>query len=577
MSVNLSQIQWQIATEHRDLLFDQGGLRLEQWLREGHAQVVKQGPHRTVYHVTLPELDFYLKHNRVQSKQSRLKTWLRPSKARLEHQRAVEVASRNVPTITPLAYGETTEGESYLLTHALPETQALSHFLEIILPTLPDQRQTRLRQRIAHVLGTFLAKMHNRGILHRDLHPANVLLRLDDHDQPTLFLIDLDMVHVRGSLSWRARRDNLVILNRWFALRCSRSDRLRFWQSYASEMNRDLTRRRSREIENHTAQSNHEFWRGLDPRCTKTNRRFRKVRSQDVTGHVVTDFDDALLAELMRNPDAPFERADAQWLKRGRSSSVIELSIPLAGQTQRVIYKRFNVTKAHDPIVNLLRDDPAIRSWINGHGLRQRWLPTPRPLAVFHRRRNGMSTEGYLITAKIEPTQELHEFIVSLDSLTPPRRRDVIQRTIETVAKLVREMHERQISHRDLKACNVLVVPDLLINDQQPHKEAHVSDAPSPIDHWPLRSSAAWLIDLVGVQRCRRLRDSRKIQNLARLCISFLQSKSVTRTDRLRFLRCYQQWGLRGKESWKEWWHEIGQAIESKIKHNKRTGRPLTI
>src|SRR5712691_9539329 len=49
-------IRWQIRPEWRDLLLGPAGLRLDEWLEAGDARIVKHGPHRTVYCVTLPGL-----------------------------------------------------------------------------------------------------------------------------------------------------------------------------------------------------------------------------------------------------------------------------------------------------------------------------------------------------------------------------------------------------------------------------------------------------------------------------------------------------------------------------------------
>jgi hypothetical protein len=37
----------------------------------------------------------------------------------------------------------------------------------------------------------------------------------------------------------------------------------------------------------------------------------------------------------------------------------------------------------------------------------------------------------------------------------------------------------------------------------------------------------------------------------------------------------YLEWGLRGREGWKRWWHEIEQATLAKVARNARNGRPL--
>jgi hypothetical protein len=65
------------------------------------------------------------------------------------------------------------------------------------------------------------------------------------------------------------------------------------------------------------------------------------------------------------------------------------------------------------------------------------------------------------------------------------------------------------------------------------------------------------------------------VQNLARLHASFYQDPALTRSDKLRFLRVYLQWGLLGRGTWKRWWKEIEQATEVKVARNLKNGRPL--
>src|SRR5262249_33017038 len=168
-----------------------------------------------------------------------LRSWLRqlvrPAKARTEFDRAQAVASRGVPTVVPLALGEVSAAvgvrESFLLTHSLEGAESLYDFLEHRFPTLEPRQQTRLRQRLAVALGELLARMHDAGIAHGDLHAANVLLRLEADDRPVLFLIDLHAVRLGKPLDWPASRDNLVLINHWFILRGSRTDRCRFWRA----------------------------------------------------------------------------------------------------------------------------------------------------------------------------------------------------------------------------------------------------------------------------------------------------------------------------------------------------------
>src|SRR5439155_25311941 len=115
-----------------------------------------------------------------------------------------------------------------------------------------------------------------------------------------------------------------------------------------------------------------------------------------------------------------------------------ELDLVIGGQRRPVIYKRFRVTEWSDPFLTLLRRSAAVRSWIFGHGLRERWLPTARPLLVLHRRKGGLAQEGYLLTEKIENAVELHRFLTELDGWPQRERQTALRRHIDTLARLVR-------------------------------------------------------------------------------------------------------------------------------------------
>ena len=118
---------------------------------------------------------------------------------------------------------------------------------------------------------------------------------------------------------------------------------------------------------------------------------------------------------------------------------------------------------------------------------------------------------------------------------------------IEGVARLQwRGLHERQLSHRDLKAGNILAAEDRI-----------------------------WLIDLVGMRVFMQLSREERIQNLTRLNASFHAHPLLTRTDKLRFLRTYQNWGLHSSGRWKKWWKAIDKATLAKVARNRSRGRPL--
>ena len=208
----------------------------------------------------------------------------------------------------------------------------------------------------------------------------------------------------------------------------------------------------------------------------------------------------------------------------------------------------------------------ALRSWLLGHGLLERGIPTARPLAVLHRRQAGLVREGYLVTEKIEPAEELNAYVAGLSSLPGPEARRRLLRQIERVAQSVRDLHRCRLSHRDLKAANLLVTSaaaeETPVGAPQPFGSMSVAALP--------RTTNLWFIDLVGVRLHDHLGRRRRVQNLARLNARFLEQPLVSRTERLRFLRIYLGWGIHGKNDWKTWWRQIAAATAAKVDRNRR-------
>lgn len=519
------------------------GLPILTWQQAGRLVAVKAASHRIVWRADLPNATLFIKYYPIRDWRARIRQCFRPAKARTEALTALRLQSCGIRTVTPIAFGEAEDGSSCLVTLGLRSSTTVRELLE-------GPQASRLapeeRHRLTLELADLIARMHCQGILHGDLHAGNLLLAEGEDGQCHIHVIDLHAVRFASRLRPQKAWNNLILVNRWFIQRSSRIDRLRFWKRYVAQCAHSPLapaepKREARRLEHETWQSCLRFWRKRDRRCVTVNAYFKRVRQGNCVGLAVRDLPKELIRELAADPDAPFADS-SRVLKSSRSSAVAVLERVWAGRRVRLLWKRFGVTRWSDPLVHLLRATPALRSWINGHRLRECGLPTPRPLLVLHRRRFGLVWESYLLTTFVENATNLRQ---AWDALQTPGQR---RRAIEATARLIGEMHRRCLSHRDLKAANILATS----------------------------AGELILIDLVGMERLRNLGRRRKVQNLARLHLSFCLDSGLSLSEKLRFLGTYLRSGGGECRDWKSWWREIAAATMKKIEQNRRRGRPLS-
>jgi len=94
----------------------------------------------------------------------------------------------------------------------------------------PATRQQK--KRFIQALAELIRDMHAKGIYHADMKSNNILVR-EDGDAWKLFIIDLDRVRIRKSLSFTQRANNLAQINASVAACITPADRILFFRHYA--------------------------------------------------------------------------------------------------------------------------------------------------------------------------------------------------------------------------------------------------------------------------------------------------------------------------------------------------------
>ena len=494
--------------------------------------VVKENLQRTITRQETPAGAVYVKVCRVNTPRAFVRELLRPAKARLEFENAVELRRRGVLTVEPLAWGSRRRwwpSESVVVTR---EAAGARDFLDVPEASPSPAERARLTRAFAGCLAT----MHEAGVDHPDPHPGNFLI---DPETGAFTVMDVHAIRFTKSLPWTPSLAALTLLNRYFQVRASAAERLRFWRAYLAARPALAVEWKAGalQLEAVTRRSNLKFWTARLARYTADNRDSRRVERGAYVGYAERDLPAEFVEQMLTDPDALFDAPGTVTLKDSPSSTVAALTV--GGRA--MVVKRFRVKTPLVRLKNAVRPTAALRSWTLGRNLIDRGLPTARPLLVVERWRTGRPAEGYVAFERLDDVADLAESVRG----TTDRR--VLHDLADKLGRLLRAMHEREVAHRDLKAPNVVMLG--------------VSD---PATTRPV------LLDLVGVTVGVRVSVAVRQRDLARLAVSFPPG-TVSNGVRLRFLRAYLGRG----EAWKPWWRALAKRAATKVARNGRRNRPL--
>ncbi|HJT31169.1 MAG TPA: lipopolysaccharide kinase InaA family protein [Pirellulales bacterium] len=560
-------VDWQVAPDWRDVLLGPVGLRLEEWITCGQAQLIKHGPRRAVYRVDAADHRFFVKHYRCPSWWQAARHLFQASAAQREYRRALETSRRQIPTVTPVAVGERRHHglvyDNYLVTEAIGDCFSFDDYVRRVLPGFDRATQARLRRTLTVGLAKLCAAAHRAGVDHRDFHAGNLLVRVshaaaDGLAVPELFLIDLPSVRLSRGMSWRRAAAGLVMLGAAWSAIASRSDCWRFWRAYLRErpeLRLADMRRTALQLIGRIGERRRRVARGRDRRSLGENRDFYRLREDGAAANAVRDLPADQLKRLLADPCEPLVNGLHRPYKLAHRSVVVEGRLPLDGETTRVAYKRVRPKNWWKALLFCFRRSPALEAWYFGHALLLRGIATARPLAVIERRWFGLRGESYLATQWIDGAVNLHLYAWRLAKRPPSERQRRTRQTAVALGRLVGRMHGWRVSHRDMKACNVLVV-----------------ERPDGVD--------CSLIDADSVRIGRRLPGWLQALNLARLAVSLVAHPWVSNGDRLRFWRAYLSELSRGdsrwrRDDWKPLWRRVARAANTLEAKLRRQGRAV--
>jgi tRNA A-37 threonylcarbamoyl transferase component Bud32 len=461
---------------------------------------------------------FFVKVYRNHKFRDRIKTMVRPSRARAEWLIGAGMLDSGLPVAEPLAYGEFRSGlvvvGCVLIARALENCQRLSSYLYRNYHHDDPHPSTDQPDEFLESLGTLIRRMHDAGFRHPDLHTGNILVK-DDGSSPSLWIIDLHSAAGPSPLSRRARMANLAKMI--FSLRgfLNESQLREILAAYDPEAGSQEQGNMLIKLLDAADSLQKKRVKSRSKRCLKTSGKFvvEKVGSKKLYRRREFDADTVL---GFVNCHREIHAAKGAQLIKATSKSVLTC-FPLPDRKEENIYvKEFNNRGLIRLLETILYTHRGRRSWKAGHLLLWTGIPTADLIALVEQREFGVAADSYLVMKEIPNATRLNAFLLQhYFRISGGLTGEVVlekRKLIREGARALRDFHSKKIYHKDLSTKNLLVGRD---------------------DDEELRF---FCVDTDSIQFPPRLSLRRRIKNLAQL--NGLPA-CVTTADRIRFYKEY--------------------------------------
>lgn len=573
-----ARIAWQGGLPEYEALLRQGAI---DWLdlRVGPGvTLVKRNDQRTVWRIERGGADLFVKVYRPRGLAARLKLLLRGHVAAQEAAVGRYAAAHQLATVRTIACGwpasQPRSGPSFLVTETVRDAEPLSEFW------LKVRDQPRNAWRLIDVVARLVARAHQIGFHHCDMHSGNILVRPRPGEEPEALFVDLHDVAIGRRVPTHTIVANIAQLNQWFRRHATRTQRLRFLDAYlryrelfatASRHARNWHADRRQllaDLDRQAAWHAEQIWSKRDRRTRRDGRYFCRLRpargwralalrtcKHPRPGSIVAELnlDRLFWQEALANPEQWYRDPALQMVKDSHTATVWRGTLQVGDQSVPVMIKRPRPRSWSKRVAQWIGPSRSRHTWDMANRLMHRDLFTAQPLAVLERRAAGLiGADSFVIVEAVDNDGDLETYLSRrVAALPPAEQRLAKDAVIETLVRLIREFHTRGFEHRDFKASNLLLCKP--------------RDPKSPYDVQLI------LVDLDGVNfvRLRPRRDA-MWRALVRLNASLSDVAVLTRTDRARLLKRLLSEPGRDAGQWREHWQQLQRGTQLKLEAKAR-------
>jgi tRNA A-37 threonylcarbamoyl transferase component Bud32 len=544
-----------------------------------HAELVKENPLRRVWRVRIGEKEYYAKYYYRNGRRWKIKRFLRGPECVKEWRVARYAQSHGVACVKPAAYAvvKSSAGkmDCLLLTESIRRSFPLDDYWKSLLNLGRSESQHRISE-LEDSLAELLARAHQGGISHSDLHPGNLLVEPQQSGRPKVYLVDLQSIRIGRRVSDQEAIYNLAQLNQWFRLNATLTQRMRLlkrYMSYRRKMAGEAGAKWSTQtfkvwakmMEEAAYEHAAKLMASRDRRTMRRSKYFEFLRlPHHWQGHFFLktkhplDYSPASRMvfrtkdwrRAFRNPEAIIEQFASERLpiKKSTSTLVCRGELMVGEQPIKIVIKRQECRNWFSIFCNCFRKSRAIQAWQAAYAMIHRGMEVAKPLAVLEKRIGPVLLETILVTEDLSPVINLRAFMMNtLGEIPENKRREYKAVIIEQLAVLLRKMNFNGFTHRDMKGVNILLRNMTFEYTGQPAKDIQVV-----------------LIDLDGLKVSGRGNEQERFREIVRLSYCVDYSDYVTRTDRARFLKAYLTKFGSGRPNWKKLWRKIEEERNAK-------------
>lgn len=226
-----------LLSEMNDLLWLQG--KIPDLLNRKDGTPVKSSDFSTVLMVQNPETGeiFYFKEFHDRGMKDKLKKLIGSTRSERAFKAGQTLLEKGFLTPFPVAHGLEKAcclvRRNFLITREVPGERTYQYFQSRFPLPLSAQMYAEKRALI-HAAGHEIGRLHRMGICHGDLRVGNIIIN-GRGSSTQFFFIDNERTQFYRTIPERKRMKNLVQLNMVLLPHITRTDRLRFFNTYVME------------------------------------------------------------------------------------------------------------------------------------------------------------------------------------------------------------------------------------------------------------------------------------------------------------------------------------------------------